>query len=114
MARNLAMGSPTEPGSLGEISKVYSDFNFYAPEQDPYPSSFLYQRKLGGGASFLTGPYPIAAATMCFPNPPNVCKVVGQMDPMTGVDLQVGMALEFPPTSTVQGSDSPMSPMLPG
>ena len=111
-ARNIALGSETEEASLGEISKVYSDFNFYAPEQEEYPSSFVYNRKLGGGASFLVGPYPLAAATMFFEGAPDSTKVVGQVDKGTGVDLQAAAILSFPPTSNV--SPNKNGPKLPG
>lgn len=50
-------------GVLGEVVHVISDFNFNASDSEIYPTSFFYNRKLGGGATLLTGPYPIAASS---------------------------------------------------
>lgn len=109
-ARNLMVGSETEEPALGEISKVYSDFNFYAADHEDYPTSFFYTRKLGGGASFLVAPYPIAAATLCFKHPPDSIKVVGQKDEATGVDIQGAMILSFPPTGNEHDGKCPKLP----
>ena len=110
-ARNMMTGSGSEELSIGDIAKVYSDFNFYAADHEEYPTSFFYNRKLGGGAALLIAPYPIAAATMCFKNSPDSVKIVGQKDEATGVDIQGAMMLSFPPT----GSDHDgMCPKLPG
>jgi predicted dehydrogenase len=115
-ARNIAHGTTEteEKPSLGQISKVYSDFNFYAPDHEEYPTSFVYNRKLGGGASYMVAPYPLAAATMFFKNAPDSAKVVGQVDEATGVDLQAAMILSFPPTASSNNVLADKSPMLPG
>jgi dihydrodiol dehydrogenase / D-xylose 1-dehydrogenase (NADP) len=60
---NPADGTLMEKGVLGEVVHVISDFNFNASDSEIYPTSFFYNRKLGGGASLLTGPYPIAASS---------------------------------------------------
>ena len=104
-ARNLMSESV-----LGDISKVFSDFNFSAPDHEEYPTSFVYNRKLGGGASLLVAPYPLAAATLCFPNPPESAKAVGQVDEATGVDIQGSMILSFPPTSQEKDGNAPKLP----
>lgn len=119
-ARTLALGSSTEKPLLGEIGKVFSDFNFNAVDNpEEYPTSFVYQPQLGGGSSLLVAPYPIAAATLFFGSatPDNV-KVVGQVDKETNVDLQAAMVVSFPPKSDLQpvrdDTTDEMTPKLPG
>jgi len=88
---------------LGEIAAVNSDFNFNAADSDAYPSSFLYQRKLGGGANLLVAPYPIAAASMFFDGRmPEDIKAVGQVDKEMEVELQAAVVLSFSPTDNVK------------
>ena len=119
-ARQLVFGgSDGSKGILGEVVSVFSDFNFNASDSEEYPTSFVYNRKLGGGASLLTGPYPIAAATLFFPrSTPDSIKITGQVDPSTGVDLQAVIALSFPSTSDVQpalqSNREESTPKLPG
>lgn len=119
-ARDLALGSEK---ILGEIASVFSDFNFNAADSEEYPSSFVYQRKLGGGANLLLGPYPIAAASLFFEGRiPESTKASGQVDEETGIELQSAVVLSFSPTGTVKplmgsGSDSDsvnVYPKLPG
>jgi dihydrodiol dehydrogenase / D-xylose 1-dehydrogenase (NADP) len=105
---------------LGEVVSVFSDFNFNAADSDDYPTSFLYNHGLGGGASLLVAPYPLAAATLFFKGrTPDSIKVVGQLDEQTGVDLQGAMVVSFPPTSNVapavdESETDEMTPKLPG
>jgi len=99
-AVELARKIVLQDKQIGEVVSVHSDFNFNASDNEEYPSSFVYNHKLGGGASFLLAPYPIAAATLFFNGAtPDHVKVVGQVDKTTGVDLQAVMAVSFPPTS---------------
>lgn len=101
-----------EAGTIGTIVNVSSDFCFNAADSEVYPDSFVYQRKLGGGSSMLTGPYPIAAALAFFASRrPSKIQVAGNVDAATGVDLQAGVLLEFPPT---QEHADPGSPLVPG
>jgi len=104
-ARRLALGDGTTGGGgvIGEVVQVVSDFNFNASDSDAYPTSFFYDRALGGGASYLVAPYPLAAATLFFRGAqPDAIKVVGQVDDeRTGVDLQASMIMSFPPTGNV-------------
>ena len=120
-ARQLVFGDGDgQAGVLGEVVSVHSDFNFNAADSDPYPTSFLYNHGLGGGASYLVAPYPIAATTLFFPNAvPDSIKVVGQVDEQTGVDLQGAMCLSFPPAGTVSpavddNNADENTPKLPG
>jgi dihydrodiol dehydrogenase / D-xylose 1-dehydrogenase (NADP) len=119
-ARRLVFGSGDEMGVIGEVVSVHSDFNFKASDHEHYPSSFVYDHALGGGASFLVAPYPIAASTLFFGGgmPDNV-KAVGQVDERTGVDLQAAMVLSFPPTGDVapavdESNMDENTPKLPG
>jgi dihydrodiol dehydrogenase / D-xylose 1-dehydrogenase (NADP) len=96
-ARDLALGTGRV---VGEIAAVFSDFNFTAADSDMYPTSFLYQRQLGGGANLLVGPYPMAAASLFFGGrTPTAIQSVGQVDEEMGVELQVAVILSYPPTS---------------
>ena len=130
-ARRLALGIPSlsspsdadaekKKGMIGKIVRVYSDFNFNASDSEEYPASFVYKHNLGGGASFLVAPYPIAAVTLFFPqNDPDEIKAVGQMDVATGVDLQATMLLNFPPMGSVSpalnaNDKEESTPKLPG
>jgi len=109
-ARDMMAGVGPDDVSIGDIAQVYSDFNFYAADHEDYPTSFFYNRKLGGGAALIIGPYPIAFATMCFKNPPDSVKVVGQKDEATGVDIQGAMILSFPPTGPEHDGKCPKLP----
>jgi dihydrodiol dehydrogenase / D-xylose 1-dehydrogenase (NADP) len=106
-----------QQGVIGEVISVFSDFNFCASDSEAYPDSFVYQRKLGGGATLLTGPYPVQAATLFFQGKPKV-QATGQVDAATGVDLQAAMILTFEPTGTVPPALDPSTkdntPKLPG
>lgn len=119
-ARRLVCGAHGEKGIMGEVVSVFSDFNFNASDSEEYPTSFVYNRKLGGGASLLVAPYPITAVSLFFGGAvPDSIKVVGQVDQHTGVDLQACIALSFPPTGTLApASDSSNTeentPKLPG
>lgn len=119
-ARRLIFGSGDDKGILGEVVSVYSDFNFNASDSEEYPSSFLYDHSLGGGASYLVAPYPLAAATLFFPNAePETVRAVGQVDATTGADLQAAMILSYAATSNVapaldQSNLSENTPKLPG
>jgi dihydrodiol dehydrogenase / D-xylose 1-dehydrogenase (NADP) len=104
--------------TLGELATVYSDFNFCASDTDEYPSSFLYQRKLGGGANLMVGPYPLSAASMYFGGRmPEQIYAVGQVDQEMGVELQVAVVLSYSATGTnkpVMRSSGMVYPKLPG
>lgn len=119
-ARRTVFGTDTEKGLLGEVVSVHSDFNFNAADSDEYPTSFLYNHGLGGGASLNLAPYPLAAASLFFPkSEPESIKVVGQVDAQTGVDLQGAMVVSFPPTGTVapavdDSNQDENTPKLPG
>ena len=107
-ARELALGKDSEPSALGEIAKVYSDFNFQAGDSEEYPTSFVYQPQLGGGSSLLVAPYPIAAATLFFGSKePEKVLVAGQMDESQNVDLQAAAVLSFPATSNQMPAKDP-------
>jgi len=113
-ARNLAFG----PNSIiGDIVQVQSDFNFNASDSEKYPSSFVYNHSLGGGASLLVAPYPIAATTMFFPEKYPQVKTVGHVDDATGVDLQATTVLNFPPNDDDLEDEEKMkklNPLPPG
>jgi dihydrodiol dehydrogenase / D-xylose 1-dehydrogenase (NADP) len=91
-------------GSLGAIRMVTSDFCFDASDSEEYPTSPVYERKLGGGVCFQLGPYPIQAATMCFGSGvrgvddvmPDKISAIGICDEVCGVDLQTSIAMSFP------------------
>jgi dihydrodiol dehydrogenase / D-xylose 1-dehydrogenase (NADP) len=81
-ARSLALGSSggSNKGVIGEVVQVHSYFNFNASDSEHYPSSFVYNHDLGGGASMLVAPYPIAAATLFFNGvKPDSIKAVGRL-----------------------------------
>jgi dihydrodiol dehydrogenase / D-xylose 1-dehydrogenase (NADP) len=84
-------------GIIGNVVNVTTDFHFNAADSEIYPSSFVYQRKLGGGASLLVAPYPVAHALLFMGSRmPDQINVVGQVDTdRTGVDLQAVMSLRF-------------------
>jgi len=106
--------------SIGEVVSVYSDFNYNGSRYgDEYPTAFIYDWGLGGGATLLLGPYPISAALLFFDDAmPCEIKAVGQKDLQTGVDLQVGLTLSFASTSDVapvmDNSITENTPKLPG
>jgi len=119
-ARRLVFGAGEEKGILGEVVSVHSDFNLKASDHEEYPTSFVYNHKLGGGASLLVAPYPIAAATLFFKGAmPDSIQAAGQVDEGTGVDLQAAVALSFPPTGNVapavdESNKDENTPKLPG
>jgi len=119
-ARRIVWGSQNEKGILGEVVSVHSDFNFNAADSEEYPTSFVYNHKLGGGASYLVAPYPIAAVTLFFKGAnPDQIKAVGQVDEATGVDLQGNMTVRFPPTGDTapavdDSNTEENTPKLPG
>jgi dihydrodiol dehydrogenase / D-xylose 1-dehydrogenase (NADP) len=86
-----------EQGIIGNVVNITTDFHFDAADSEHYPSSFVYQRQLGGGASLLVGPYPVALALLFFGGRlPEQVHVVGQVDTdRTGVDLQAAVVLRF-------------------
>jgi dihydrodiol dehydrogenase / D-xylose 1-dehydrogenase (NADP) len=106
-ARQITMrGSDNGYASIGHIVNVQSDFHFNAADSEEYPTSFVYNHALGGGATFLVGPYAVAAASLFFPPvtssssvPPLLLHATGQVDELTGVDLQAAVSLSFPPSS---------------
>jgi len=120
-ARRLVYGTSIESGKIGDVVQVYSDFNFNASDSEEYPSSFVYNHRLGGGATLLVAPYPVAASMMFFSHAtPDQIKAVGQVDHSTGVDLQATVVLNFPPSSSdaapmrTESSNEFQSPKLPG
>lgn len=119
-ARRLVFGGgESDEPTIGEVTMVASDFNFNASDSEEYPTSFVYQRKLGGGATLLTGPYPVAASTLFFGSrEPDKIQVTGQVDRETEVDLQACVSLGFPPTSetppALDSSKEENTPKLPG
>jgi len=120
-ARKLVYGTDTNLGRIGHVAQVYSDFNFNAADSEEYPSSFVYNHKLGGGATLLVAPYPVAASMMFFSHAtPDQIKAVGQVDHLTGADLQATVVLKFPPISetipmkSVSNTHEFQSPKLPG
>lgn len=116
-ARQLVFG---ENAVLGDVVNVFSDFNFNAADSEEYPSSFVYNHALGGGASLLVAPYPLAASTLFFGGRlPDSIKAVGQLDEATGVDLQAAVILNFAPTSNLapaldESNTKESTPKLPG
>jgi dihydrodiol dehydrogenase / D-xylose 1-dehydrogenase (NADP) len=115
-ARNLI-----QQGAIGDVCTVLSDFNINAADHEEYPSSFFYQPHLGGGATLLVGPYPVAAAIMAFGGRmPTQIKAVGQVDHHTGVDLHATLVLGFdPPAADKDGTNDnvlapKLSPVVPG
>lgn len=110
-----------EQKSIGEIVSVYSNFNYNGSKYgDDYPTSFCFDWALGGGATLLLGPYPIAAALDFFQGrSPDVIKAVGQVDRRTRAELLSAITLSFPNTSDIAPVDDPLStnektPKLPG
>jgi len=105
---------------LGEVVSVFSDFNFNAADTDEYPTSILYNKSLGGGASLFVAPYPAAAASLFFEGrTPDSIKVVGQLDELSGVDLQGAAVLSFPATDKLppaldKSQSDENTPKLPG
>ena len=105
-----------QKNELGEVVSIVSDFHFAASDSEDYPSSFLYNWELGGGASYLVSPYPIAAATLFFEQAPDQIHTVGHVDKQTGADLQAAMLLSFPATGDKSPAhvDEKGTPKLPG
>ena len=106
--------------SIGEVVSVYSDFNYNGSKYgDDYPTSFCFDWALGGGASFLLGPYPICAALDFFDGRhPKEIKAVGDVDRRTKSDLLAAITLSFGSTSDIapvdDSSTDENTPKLPG
>lgn len=95
----------SDDDAIGTIVQVSSSFNFNASDCEDYPESYVYNGKLGGGASLLVGPYPVAIATMFFDNKPEEkYQIVGHTDEKTGVDMQAVVLLNFPKDKNIQNS----------
>ena len=105
--------------SIGEVVSVYSDFNYNGSKYgDDYPTSFCFDWALGGGATLLLGPYPIAAALDFFDGRfPETIKAVGNVDKRTKAELLAALTLSFSSTSDiapVDNSSNENTPKLPG
>eukprot|EP00957_Ditylum_brightwellii_P166876 12701561-Ditylum_brightwellii.AAC.1 len=79
IARRLVL----EEKLIGDVTSVFSDFSIDASDNDgeTYPDSFLYNHRMGGGAIYNIGPYPIAYASLFLGGAklaPDVVKAVGQ------------------------------------
>ena len=73
-------------GGRQQLVSVFSDLHFNAADSDPYPTSYLYNHDIGGGASLLLATYPLAFATLFFNGwMPESAKVDGQL--MKGLAL---------------------------
>ncbi|QOG02063.1 Gfo/Idh/MocA family protein [Flavobacterium sp. MDT1-60] len=77
-------------GIIGDVNYVKADFNFYADEKE---GGRLFDKKLGGGALFDIGVYPLFLSYLMLGIPKEI--IAKSVYSNNGIDLQTSMILHY-------------------
>ena len=83
-------------GIIGDVNYVKSDFNFYADENE---GGRLFDEKLGGGALYDIGVYPLFLSYIMLGIPKGI--IAKSIYSKNGIDLQTSMILDYEKAQTI-------------
>jgi D-xylose 1-dehydrogenase (NADP+, D-xylono-1,5-lactone-forming) len=83
-------------GVLGELRRFEGCFGYPTPDKE----STAMSKELEGGSLHATGCYPIAASRMIFQEEPERVFAKFKIDPISGVDFEAHIMLQFPNNKT--------------
>ena len=83
-------------GIIGDVNYVRADFNFYADEA---AGGRLFDKKLGGGALYDIGVYPLFLSYIMLGSPKEI--IAKSIYSKNGIDLQTSMILNYEKAQTI-------------